>query len=81
MQDSGRRGTYLAAAALLARTQSPGRHLAAHASITDDFAGVEHYFSLACDKLEKERLITGIDLLKPVEDDLKGLAEKFELDF
>jgi LDH2 family malate/lactate/ureidoglycolate dehydrogenase len=31
--------------------------------------------------LEKERLITGIDLLKPVEDDLKGLAEKFELDF
>ena len=31
--------------------------------------------------LEKERLITGIDLLKPVEEDLKGLANKFQVDF
>ena len=31
--------------------------------------------------LEKERMKTGIDLLKPVEDDLMRLAEKFELEF
>jgi L-2-hydroxycarboxylate dehydrogenase (NAD+) len=31
--------------------------------------------------LEKERIKNGIELLKPVEDDLKGLAEKFELEF
>lgn len=31
--------------------------------------------------LEKERIKSGIKLLKPVEDDLKDLAEKFEIDF
>jgi LDH2 family malate/lactate/ureidoglycolate dehydrogenase len=31
--------------------------------------------------LEKERMKTGIDLLRPVEDDLKGLADKFNLEF
>jgi len=31
--------------------------------------------------LEKERLQSGIDLLTPVEDDLKKLAKKFNLDF
>jgi len=31
--------------------------------------------------LEKERIKSGIKLLKPVEDDLRDLAEKFEIDF
>ena len=31
--------------------------------------------------LEKERIVSGINLLNPVEDDLKGLADKFELKF
>ncbi len=31
--------------------------------------------------IEQERINTGIDLLKPVEDDLKSLAEKFEIIF
>ncbi len=31
--------------------------------------------------LENERIKIGINLLKPVEDDLKGLAEKFQINF
>lgn len=31
--------------------------------------------------ISKERINTGFELLKPVEDDLKALAEKFEIDF
>jgi LDH2 family malate/lactate/ureidoglycolate dehydrogenase len=31
--------------------------------------------------MEKERIITGIDLLPPVEKDLKGLADKFGISF
>jgi LDH2 family malate/lactate/ureidoglycolate dehydrogenase len=31
--------------------------------------------------LENERIKTGINLLKPVEDDLKGLAERFQINF
>ena len=31
--------------------------------------------------IEQERINTGFELLKPVEDDLKALAEKFEIEF
>ena len=31
--------------------------------------------------IEKERINTGFDILKPVENDLKALAEKFEIEF
>jgi LDH2 family malate/lactate/ureidoglycolate dehydrogenase len=31
--------------------------------------------------IEKERIDTGFDILKPVENDLKALAEKFEIEF
>jgi LDH2 family malate/lactate/ureidoglycolate dehydrogenase len=31
--------------------------------------------------IEKERINAGFDILKPVENDLKALAEKFEIEF
>lgn len=31
--------------------------------------------------MEQERMKTGMELLKPVEDDLKGLADRFEIEF